>query len=118
VPALRALAATREEIERRAHSFVARLRGRVAGERLRAETADGHSAVGGGSAPTTHPPTTLVALVHATLSADALEGRLRRATTPVVARILDGRVVIDLRTVDESEEDELLDALASAGDER
>ncbi|HEV3471047.1 MAG TPA: L-seryl-tRNA(Sec) selenium transferase, partial [Pyrinomonadaceae bacterium] len=111
VPALRALATTGEEIERRARAFARRLRARVAPDALRAEVVAGRSAVGGGSAPTTHPPTALVALVHASLSAAALEERLRRATPPVVARVLDGRVVLDLRTVADAEEAELLDAL-------
>ncbi|HLL77085.1 MAG TPA: L-seryl-tRNA(Sec) selenium transferase, partial [Pyrinomonadaceae bacterium] len=113
VPALRMLAATREEIERRAHSFVRRARGRVKGSGLGFEIAAGNSAVGGGSAPTTHPPTALVALSHARLSADALEAALRHSRPPVVARILDGRVVLDLRTVSPDEEPELLDALAA-----
>ncbi|HST51332.1 MAG TPA: L-seryl-tRNA(Sec) selenium transferase [Pyrinomonadaceae bacterium] len=113
VPALRMLAATREEIERRARAFVRRLRERVSDDSLVLEIVEGRSAVGGGSAPTTHPPTALVALKHTTLSASALDERLRRAAPPVVARILDDRVVLDLRTVAEEEEAELLDALAS-----
>jgi len=36
---------------------------------------------------------------------------LRRRRPPVVARILDGRVVLDLRTVATNEEDELIAAL-------
>ena len=40
--------------------------------------------------------------------------RLRQQAPPVVARILDDRLVLDLRTVAESEEDELLEALARA----
>jgi L-seryl-tRNA(Ser) seleniumtransferase len=111
VPALRMLSTAVEEIERRALAFTRRLGGRAAG--LRAEVVRGHSAVGGGSAPTTHPPTALVALTHQTLSADALEERLRRARPPVVARILDGRVVLDLRTVAPEEEADLLNALIS-----
>jgi L-seryl-tRNA(Ser) seleniumtransferase len=114
VPALRALAATREELEGRARDFAGRLRARAGAETLSVEIVEGNSAVGGGSAPTTHPPTVLLALSHPTLSADALEGRLRRARPPVVARIFDGRVVLDLRTVAAEEEAELLDALAAA----
>ena len=34
-----------------------------------------------------------------TLTAAQLEARLRRSTPPVVARIQDGRVVLDLRTI-------------------
>jgi L-seryl-tRNA(Ser) seleniumtransferase len=113
VPALRMLAASREEMGRRARAFVRRARRRVDQSVLGFEIAEGRSAVGGGSAPTTHPPTALVRLAHVSLSADALEARLRRSRPPVVARILDGRVVLDLRTVSADEEPELLDALAA-----
>lgn len=113
VPALRMLAATREEIERRARSFVRRARSRTDSHVLRLEIIGGESAVGGGSAPTTHPATALVALAHERLSADAIEARLRAARPPVVSRILDGRVVLDLRTVAAAEEGELLEALAA-----
>jgi L-seryl-tRNA(Ser) seleniumtransferase len=113
VPALRMLAATREEIESRARAFVRRLRRRVDEESMTVEIVEGASAVGGGSAPTTHPPTALVRVTHASLSASALDEALRRGSPPVVARILDDRVVLDLRTVAEEEEQELMDALAS-----
>ena len=113
VPALRMLALTREEIEARARAFIRRLRRRASEEVLTVEIIEGASAVGGGSAPTTHPPTALVRVTHATLSASALDERQRRNAPPVVARILDDRVVIDLRTVSEEEEQELSDALAS-----
>ncbi|HEV2761449.1 MAG TPA: L-seryl-tRNA(Sec) selenium transferase, partial [Pyrinomonadaceae bacterium] len=114
VPALRMLASTRDEIERRARRFVRRLRARLGdGAALSFELTEGRSAVGGGSAPTTHPPTVLVALTHRTLSAAALEASLRRQSPPVVARILDDRVVLDLRTVADDEEDELVAALTS-----
>jgi L-seryl-tRNA(Ser) seleniumtransferase len=113
VPSLRMLAATREEIESRARSFVSSLRKRVAEGSMTFEIVEGESAVGGGSAPTTHPPTALVRVTHASLSASALDERLRRGSPPVVARILEERVVVDLRTVADEEEQELTDALAS-----
>ncbi len=114
VPALRMLSATRAEIEARAREFSRHLRARIVGDVLGLELVEGESAVGGGSAPTTHPPTALLALAHASLSAAALDERLRRHEPPVVARILLDRVVLDLRTVDCTEEPELLDALADA----
>jgi L-seryl-tRNA(Ser) seleniumtransferase len=113
VPTLRMLAATRDEIEGRVRAFGQRLGARMGSGALTFEIVEGQSAIGGGSAPTTHPPTALIALAHTSLSASALDDRLRRHTPPVIARILDGRVVLDLRTVSEDEEDELLDALAS-----
>jgi L-seryl-tRNA(Ser) seleniumtransferase len=114
VPALRMLSLTRAEMEGRARAFAERLRSRLDQSILNFEIIDGESAVGGGSAPTTHPPTSLIALTHTALSADALDKRLRQHAPPVIARILGDRVVLDLRTVAGPEEDELLDALTHA----
>jgi L-seryl-tRNA(Ser) seleniumtransferase len=113
VPALRMLAATREEIEHRAAAFIERLRERPNSGSLKFDIVEGASAVGGGSAPTTHPPTALLAVTHDALSASALEEALRARRPPVVARISGDRVVLDLRTVAEGEEPELLEALLS-----
>ena len=114
VPVFRMISATRDEIEERAKAFSNRLLERLTAGALGVEIVEGQSAIGGGCAPTTHPPTALLALVHRTLSSSALEEHLRRSAPPVIARIQGDRVVLDLRTVAESEEAELLDALASA----
>jgi L-seryl-tRNA(Ser) seleniumtransferase len=113
IPTLRMLAATHDDIEQRALAFVSRLRSRPDTAALKFEIVAGQSAIGGGSAPTTHPPTALLALTHETLSASAVEEALRHARPPVIARIVDDRVMLDLRTVDEREETELADALAA-----
>lgn len=112
IPALRMIALPLAEIERRAHAFAGSLRSRMTNDSLQCEVIEGRSAIGGGSAPTTHPPTMLLALTHANLSASELQERLRReARPPVIARVLDDRLVIDLRTVAEDEEGELMSAL-------
>ncbi|MCA1568485.1 MAG: L-seryl-tRNA(Sec) selenium transferase [Acidobacteria bacterium] len=117
VPAMRMLAASRDDIEKRARAFIRRARTRLNdGGAFSFEIIAGESAVGGGSAPTTHTPTALVAVTHARASAAALEAELRRARTPVIARILGERVVLDLRTVAVEEEPELLDALGALKD--
>ena len=72
---------------------------------------DGESAIGGGSGPNVHPSTALLALRHKTLGAGELERRLRVSTPPVVARIADDQVLLDLRTVDPGEEAVLLKTL-------
>jgi L-seryl-tRNA(Ser) seleniumtransferase len=64
-----------------------------------AELIDGESLIGGGSAPSAVLPTRLIALTSAKLTADELADRLRRCDTPVIARVEDGRVLLDLRTV-------------------
>ena len=55
--------------------------------------------IGGGAAPGAKLPTMLIALTHAELSADSLARRLREAPLPIIARVEEGRVLLDLRTV-------------------
>lgn len=116
IPVLRMIAMTYEEIERRAHEFLSRWRERRHPRNLQLEITKGQSAIGGGAAPTTHPPTALIALTHETLSADQLEQALRLSTPPVIARIAEDKVLLDLRTVAEDEEADLLNALAALPD--
>jgi L-seryl-tRNA(Ser) seleniumtransferase len=108
VPLVSMLAVTAEEIERRASTFVDALRKR----NITAMTLEGTSALGGGSAPMVELPTTLVAL--ASQHASRLERELRLGEPPVIARILDDQVVIDLRAVSPEDGDLLLDLIAAA----
>jgi len=111
IPVLHMLALSYEELAVRTRLFLSRL-AEHANTNLRCEIIEGHSAVGGGAAPDTHPRAPLIALSHETLSAEVLEQSLRFSDTPVVARINENRVLLDLRTVAREEETELLDALA------
>lgn len=112
VPALRMLAESLAQLQKRSRAFSRRLHKRSSSSNLlRGEVIAGQSAVGGGSAPTTHPPTALIALTHSRLTAARLEQLLRTSRPPVIARIMNDQVVLDLRTVSGDEEAELLDAL-------
>lgn len=71
----------------------------------------GESTVGGGSLPGTALPTALLAL--ASESPNRVLERLRQANPPVIARIADGRVLLDPRTVLPEQEADLLAALQS-----
>ena len=79
---------------------------------LRVEVKTGNSVVGGGSAPDVQPETYILAVTHAQMSVSKLEEKLRNSQPPVITRILEDKIVIDLRTVNESEENELLEILA------
>jgi L-seryl-tRNA(Ser) seleniumtransferase len=107
VPVLRMIAMTAEEIGRRAEALAAALRG----SSWRARVIDGNSTIGGGSAPGSALPTRLVELTHPELTADQIEQRLRALDPPVIARIENDRVVLDLRTVTAREDAPLADAL-------
>jgi L-seryl-tRNA(Ser) seleniumtransferase len=104
IPVLQMLSATAEELRARAETFLARL---PANGAVHCEIVAGHSAVGGGAAPLTQPATALLSLTHNNLSAGELEAALRAGDPPVVARVAEGRVLLDLRTVAPEEEDEL-----------
>jgi L-seryl-tRNA(Ser) seleniumtransferase len=97
-------------LEKRARRFYLKVLKNTS-ESLTVTMVQGQSAVGGGSGPNVNPPTTLVALKHSELSAAEIEGELRASSPPVIARIANDLVLLDLRTVEVSEEPELLSAV-------
>jgi L-seryl-tRNA(Ser) seleniumtransferase len=113
IPVLKMLSTTNEELETRTSRFAQKLRERL-GENpeLKFEVAEGNSVIGGGSAPTVQPATTLLALEHEKMPISRLEETLRLSKPPVITRILEDKVLIDLRTVSDAEENELLEVLA------
>jgi L-seryl-tRNA(Ser) seleniumtransferase len=114
VPALRMMRLSKEEIGRRAQALVAAVRsGQPQPGRLKLALADSESVVGGGAAPSAVLPTCLIALTHAELAADDLNACLRGNSPPIIARVEEGRVLIDLRTVFPEQEPALAQALVS-----
>jgi L-seryl-tRNA(Ser) seleniumtransferase len=113
VPVLRMIGYTLEEMQARAEAF-ARSLGVSAGGLLSVEVIPGGSAVGGGAAPTVELPTALVALTHASFTASRLAARLRAGRPPVIARVGDEQVLLDLRTVAPELEDLLREGVAAA----
>jgi L-seryl-tRNA(Ser) seleniumtransferase len=103
IPTLRMMRLTKEEIGRRAEALAER----VKNAKLQVEIIDGESVVGGGAAPSAVLPTRLLAVSCAGISADELGARLRGTETPIVARVEDGRVLLDFRTVF-PEQDEII----------
>lgn len=106
IPVLKMLSMTTEELETRTKNFAEKL---SKTSNLSFEIIKGKSVIGGGSAPDVQPISTLLALKHRQLSVVKLEETLRNSR--VITRILEDRVLIDLRTVSESEESELLEVL-------
>jgi L-seryl-tRNA(Ser) seleniumtransferase len=109
IPALKMMRLTHQEIGRRAESLAAQARS----AKLNLEVIDGESVIGGGAAPSSVLQTRLLALSCAGFSADGLAARLRSSDPPIIARVADGRVLLDLRTVF-VEQDEAVKAALTA----
>jgi L-seryl-tRNA(Ser) seleniumtransferase len=103
VPALAMLRQSAGQIRQRALALAARVPG------LRGEVVEGESVTGGGATPEQSIATWLIA-VECTDVVEA-ERSLRAGDPPVIARIEDGRLIFDLRTVFLAEEETLAAAL-------
>ena len=109
VPVLRMMRLSKDGIARRAKKIVATIQS----ARLKLELLDGDSVIGGGAAPSAVLPTRLIALTHNDFSADELCTRLRAYSPPIISRVEEGRVLLDLRTVFPEQDANLAAALAS-----
>ncbi len=97
LPALQMLRLSSEEIRGRAEAMASQIPGAL--------VIPGESVTGGGATPEQTLPTYLIALNA------AAEPGLRAGSPPVIARISQGKLLVDLRTVFLSEEPALLEAL-------
>jgi L-seryl-tRNA(Ser) seleniumtransferase len=116
IPALRMMQINIEEISARTEAFYKMLRAKIAAPDAEIEIGDGRSLVGGGSTPAESLPTRVLRIASRRRSAGELEARLRSGAgaAPVIARIEDDRLLIDLRTVFPEHETALAEALVQA----
>lgn len=95
VPVIQMLSLAPTEIEERAQSVIAK----VGATALRLALEPGESAIGGGAAPTSTIKSVVLAVTHPHKSSSELEQQLRRSSPPVIARVSENKVLLDLRTV-------------------
>jgi L-seryl-tRNA(Ser) seleniumtransferase len=105
IPVWRMIARPLADLAKQAEAWAAHLRANG----IAAAVVDGRSTVGGGSLPGTSLPAKLVAIDCA--APDELAATLRRRPLPVIARIQDGRLLLDPRTVLPHQETALLEAV-------
>ena len=105
IPIWRALATPLSRLQERAEALAARLEGNL--EDGDVELLKGSSRVGGGALPTAELPTVLLSIQVPHADSSELAGLLRCGTPPVIVRLQQDRLLLDLRTV-EPEQDELL----------
>ncbi len=107
IPALRMMYLSKDEIGRRADI----VSGKVRSLKVHVDIIDGESVIGGGAAPSAVLPTRLLAVTCDGLSADEISTRLRSSRPPVIARVEEGRVLCDLRTVFPEQDSNVVAAL-------
>jgi L-seryl-tRNA(Ser) seleniumtransferase len=112
LPVLRMIAAPQAELRSRAEAFARMLA--AAAPALAPALVESESKVGGGAAPDLGLRTAVIALDPGAGGPDALALVLRRGSPPVVVRVNEGRVLIDLRTVLPDDEGPLLTAVVAA----
>jgi L-seryl-tRNA(Ser) seleniumtransferase len=105
IPALAQLTCDLTSLRDRAE----RIRGEVG--RSEIEIVESEASVGGGAFPTARIPSIALAIAG---HADTIERRLRLGEPPIVARVADRRVLVDLRAIFPSEDADLVAALRAA----
>ena len=112
IPTLRMITLSLEEIERRVVDFKRRLENNLP-DHLDVQILNDSSQVGGGALPAQELPTQVIAISSRIISVQEMEKRLRENKPSVIARINKDQLRIDLRTVNESEEEHLISSLCS-----
>jgi L-seryl-tRNA(Ser) seleniumtransferase len=116
IPAVRMIQTSTEEIRGRANHLVGILRSKISKDAAKCEIREAESVIGGGSTPGQLLPTHVIAIECLRCSASELEERLRRPQNgiPVIARVEDDRLMLDLRTVFPEQESALVESLLTA----
>jgi L-seryl-tRNA(Ser) seleniumtransferase len=111
IPALRMMRLSSDEIGKRAELIA----GQVRSKKLSLDLIDGESLIGGGAAPSAVLATRLLAIRCEGRNADELALALRQCDPPIVARVEQGHVLLDLRTVFPEQDNLLMSALRNLG---
>ena len=106
IPTLRMMRLSKDEIRVRAEKIA----GKVRSPQISVDLIDGDSVIGGGAAPSAVLPTCLLAVASSDFSADELAARLRKSDPPIISRVQEDRVVLDLRTVFREQDDSIVNA--------
>ena len=112
IPLLRMLNADAHQLQQRSTELAQELTQRLADTATITVIAE-PSCVGGGSLPTTELPGYAVALKLHNISVQNCADNLRSAAVPVIARIQDDQLIVNLRTVFPHQQATLIDTLAA-----
>lgn len=102
IRSLRALTEPLSDVEKRADKILAMLE-KMEIKNLSLSLKSGFSMAGGGSLPVEEICTILLSIKSPLISASRLDELLRRWEVPIIARISEDEVLLDMRTIDEEE---------------
>ena len=108
LPVTRMINTSVKQLTTRARQIVARV---TPHSRMTVTIAEGASAIGGGTTPGVTLPSVVLDVALDGTTPDTLEAKLRASEPPVVGRIEQDRVLLDLRTVAPGEDDTLVSVL-------
>ncbi|VTU56145.1 L-selenocysteinyl-tRNA(Sec) synthase [Lactobacillus backii] [Dolosigranulum pigrum] len=109
IPLLQMLGQSEEELARKAQMLANDIRALDKGYQV--NIIEGQSQVGGGAFPEARLATHLVEISHPDYSESTLEQKLRQAEFPIIARMSDGKVQFDVRTLLEADSGKICQAL-------
>lgn len=112
VPTLRMLTATLPELTARARKIAGQLRRRTPDD-VTFKLSEGFSQAGGGTLPLLNLPTMLIEVAVKGLSPNEIESRLRGGEIPVIGRINKNAFLLDPRTLQDGDLNDLAAALAA-----
>lgn len=112
VPTLRMLTATLPELTARAKKIAGRLRHRTP-DAVNFKLSEGFSQAGGGTLPLLNLPTMLIEVAVEGLTPNDIEARLRGMEIPVIGRINKNAFLLDPRTLQDADLDDLAAALSA-----
>ncbi|MEA2461366.1 MAG: L-seryl-tRNA(Ser) seleniumtransferase [Actinomycetota bacterium] len=96
-----------DELEARARNMAARLTARLDDD-FKVEPVPSEALLGGGSTPGEEIPSWSLAITHGKRTVAELERLLRAASPPVIPRVQDERLMLDLRTVQPADDEALI----------
>jgi L-seryl-tRNA(Ser) seleniumtransferase len=113
IPTLRMISTTYKELTSRAAGLARRINN-LGLDGVEARTEKGISRVGGGALPLAEPQTRLVRVKVKGFSATKLEAHFRGYGRPVICRLEDGRVLLDVRTLKKGDANIIVEAIKQA----
>ncbi|KNF09426.1 L-seryl-tRNA(Sec) selenium transferase SelA [Gottschalkia purinilytica] len=113
IPTLRMLTTSINDIEIKANKLLHQIKNCIK-DKLDIQVVDEFSQVGGGSLPLEKIPTKCIMISSDHISVTSLERKLRENEIPIITRLYKDRLYMDLRTIDETEFEIIIDGIKSA----